>query len=159
MARFPTRETILFGAIAALAAVSLWSPTNRASAGASPATPAAVQPDDAPAAPATAAPGPPVPAAAATPADRSRQLELPDGTFVPSLNGAVGAAPLAQHWGSQIPWSPIVGIENNDQGVDWYRHANGSYSTTQMVWRSDLKRHEAMTRVGHRGPDAPPVAK
>lgn len=84
---------------------------------------------------------------------------LPDGTRVPMLNGATGAPPLAEYWGSSVPWSPIVGIERNDQGLDWYRHANGSYSTTQMVWRSDLGRNLAMTRVAHPAPvGAPPAA-
>lgn len=92
-------------------------------------------------------------------ADHSRELQLPDGTFVAALNGAVDAAPLQQFWGPE-PWSPIVGVERNDQGLDWYHHADGSYSTTQMVWRSDLKREVAMTRVGHPGPAVtPPVAK
>ena len=86
--------------------------------------------------------------------DRSRELELPDGTFVAALNGAVGASPLAVYWGSS-PWSPIVGVERNSAGVDWYRHADGSYSTTEMVWRKDLGRKAAMTRVAHPGPAAP----
>lgn len=90
--------------------------------------------------------------AAATPAvDRSRDLALPDGTFVPALNDAVDAAPLAQFWGP-FPWSPIVGVERSSANLDWYKHADGSYSTTQMVWRQDLGRHAAMTRVAHPGP-------
>ncbi len=104
--------------------------------------------DAAPPAPAVAVV--PSAAGAAVPADRSRQLELPDGTFVPALNGAVEPAPLATYWGP-FPWSPNGGIESG-QGVDWYRHADGSYSTTQMVWRRDLGREVAMTRVAHPGP-------
>jgi hypothetical protein len=96
--------------------------------------------------------------AAAAP-DASKQLELPDGSFVPALNGAVNAAPLARFWSPHVPWSPIVATERSDAGVDWYRHADGSYSTTQMVWRQDLGRHEAMTRVAHPGPAAPTAAK
>ncbi len=88
---------------------------------------------------------------ATAPVDRSRELELPDGTFVPALNGAVGAAPLSRYWGP-FPWSPIVGTERSEAGIDWYRHADGSYSTTQMVWRKDLGRYDAMTRVAHPGP-------
>ncbi len=119
--------------------------------------------------PAVAAASPPPPAAskpevgrvftagtrASSPkSDRSRELELPDGTFVPALNAAVDAAPLATYWGPS-PWSPITGVERNSAGVDWYQHANGSYSTTQMVWRKDLGRYAAMTRVAHPGPAAP----
>ena len=81
-------------------------------------------------------------------------LLLPDGSTVPALNGAVDAEPLATFWGP-FPWSPIVGVERNDQGVDWYKHADGSYSTTQMVWRPDLGRHAAMTRVAHPGATPP----
>ncbi|MFO1076897.1 MAG: hypothetical protein U1E73_04125 [Planctomycetota bacterium] len=101
---------------------------------------------------------PPAPAAAtvdlaprpAAVTDHTRDLELPDGTFVPALNGATDAAPLSTYWGP-FPWSPIAGIERAD-GVDWYRHEDGSYSTTQMVWRSDLGTQAAMTRVAHPGP-------
>lgn len=87
----------------------------------------------------------------------SRELQLPDGSVVPTLNDAVDAAPIAQFWGSQ-PWSPIVGVERSSAGLDWYKHADGSYSTTQMVWRSDLGRHAAMTRVAHPGPVPAPAA-
>jgi hypothetical protein len=91
-------------------------------------------------------------ARAAEPAeDRSQLLELPDGTFVPTLNGAVDTAPLARYWGPS-PFSPIVGIDSAG-GVDWYRHADGSMSTTVMVWRRDKGRMEAMTRVAHPGPE------
>lgn len=93
-------------------------------------------------------------AAAPPPVDSpSRQLLLPDGTSVPALNGAVDAAPLARYWGPW-PWSPIREVVR-DRGVDWYRHDDGSFSTTQMVWRSDLGREAAMTRVAHPGPTPP----
>jgi hypothetical protein len=84
-------------------------------------------------------------------------LLLPDGSTVPTLNGALDAEPLATFWGP-FPWSPIVGVERNDQGIDWYKHADGSYSTTQMVWRQDLGRRAAMTRVAHPGA-APPAPR
>lgn len=119
---------------------------------------------DAPAAPMVAAETALVVAAdlaAPPPAEvgHAHQLELPDGSFVPALNGAVDPAPLRQYWGSRVPWSPIVAVERS-QGVDWYRHANGSFSTTQRVWRSDRKEWVTMTRVGHPGPETtPPVAK
>ncbi|MEZ6036498.1 MAG: hypothetical protein R3F29_03385 [Planctomycetota bacterium] len=99
----------------------------------------------------------PAPAAAAAPRDHARDLQLPDGTLVPALNGAVDAAPLKDYWGP-FPWSPIVGVERSSAGVDWYRHQDGSYSTTQMVWRSDLGREAAMTRVAHPGPEEVPAA-
>jgi hypothetical protein len=107
------------------------------------------------AAPAKPAAAPPPPAIAV---DRQRQLLLPDGTYVPALNGAEDAEPIATYWGP-FPWSPIVGIETNSQGLDWYKHKDGSYSTTQMVWREDLGKKMAMTRVAHPAPgDTPKVA-
>ncbi len=89
--------------------------------------------------------------------DRSRQVELPDGTFRAALNGAVDAAPIAMYWGPQ-PWSPIVAVERSSAGIDWFRHEDGSCTTTQMVWRQDLGRYAAMTRVAHPGPVAPAAA-
>ena len=79
------------------------------------------------------------------------KLELPDGTLVDALNGAVDAPPLKDYWGT-FEWSPIIGIERSSAGVDWYKHADGSYSTTEMVMRTDLGRKAAMTRVAHPGP-------
>lgn len=115
----------------------------------------------APAAPPLVAPPPTVPppppaaaavlAAAPSAADHRRDIELPDGNFVPALNGAVGARPIALAWGD-TPWSPIIGTERSDAGVDWYVHADGSRSTTEMKFRSDLGRLDAMTRVAHPGP-------
>ena len=105
--------------------------------------------------PAQSAVAPPPPAVAV---DRQRQLLLPDGTYVPALNGAEDAEPIATYWGP-FPWSPIVGIETNSQGLDWYKHKDGSYSTTQMVWREDLGKKMAMTRVAHPAPgETPKVA-
>lgn len=124
-----------------------------------PAAPIAASASPVAAAPAPAATGSLAPTAGPTPvvSAGSRELLLPDGTTVPTLNDAVDAAPIGTYWG-QSPWSPIVGIERSSAGVDWYRHADGSYSTTQMVWRRDLGRHVAMTRVAHPGPAAAPVA-
>lgn len=87
----------------------------------------------------------------------SRRLELPDGTFVDALNGAVDAPSMKDYWGP-FAWSPIVGVERSGAGLDWYKHADGSYSTTQMVMRSDLGRMAAMTRVAHPGPATVPTA-
>ena len=93
----------------------------------------------------------------AAPADRSRQLELPDGTFVPTLNGAVDAEPLKNYWGVW-PWSPIVGVERSSAGVDWYQHADGSYSTTQMLRADPGNRLVTLTRVAHPSTTTAPTA-
>jgi hypothetical protein len=81
----------------------------------------------------------------------TNSVELPDGTFVKALNGATDAPSMEDFWGP-FDWSPIVGIESNSAGLDWYKHADGSYSTTQMVMRPDLGRMASMTRVAHPGP-------
>lgn len=101
----------------------------------------------------TAAParGAVMPAAKKEPqAEPSRELALPDGSRVPALNGAADPAPLADYWGP-FPWSPIVATRSSN-GVDWYEHADGSMSTTMMVWARGLNRHVCMTRVAHPGP-------
>lgn len=82
-------------------------------------------------------------------------LLLPDGTRVQSLNGAVNATPLADAWPKNVPWSPIVRIERSDVGVDWYVHEDGSRSTTEMKWRSDLGREDAVTRLARPAPTLP----
>jgi hypothetical protein len=99
----------------------------------------------------------PAPVGGAGAAAHRRELQLPDGSYVPALNGAEGAPPLQLFWEAGRPWSPIVGVARSDAGVDWYVHADGSRSTTEMKWRGDLGRLDALTRVAHPG-DAPPPA-
>lgn len=82
-----------------------------------------------------------------TPSDRSRMLQLPDGSFVPALNGAID--PPAISWPSDKPWSPIVGREIDTVGKEWYVHADGTKTITDMVWRSDLGRKDGFTGVNH----------
>jgi hypothetical protein len=113
-------------------------------------------PPNAPA-PAAAAPLPERGRKPAAPAGRPDQLALPDGTFVATLNGATDVPPLGDYWGNW-PWSPIVGVERSSAGLDWYKHADGSFSTTQMAWSSTLKAHVPMTRVAHPSTDTAPVA-
>ena len=94
----------------------------------------------------------------ATKADQTAaHLSLPDGTFVRCLNGATGAPPLSQHWGTR-PWSPIIEIERSDRGVDWYVHADGTRTTTEMKWRQDLGRYDAMTRIAVPMGEPPAIA-
>jgi hypothetical protein len=88
---------------------------------------------------------------------RDGQLALPDDTFVPCLNGARGAPDLRLFWGDR-PFSPIVSIERTDLGIDWYVHADGSRTTTEMKWRADLGRFDAMTRVAVPVPGTPAAA-
>jgi hypothetical protein len=150
---------LLLVALSALAFVSMRAPAMEAEDRKPPAVPPATE------APAvlTAAESCPQPGAVtrtevAPPKGHEGELALPDGTFVKPLNGAVDPQPLEQFWGAW-PWSPIVGVERSSVGVDWYRHADGSYSTTQRLWRSDTKEWVTATRVAHPGPETPSVAK
>ncbi len=60
-----------------------------------------------------------------SPRDISAMMRLPDGTYIPNLNGV--QVPMA--W-SRAAFSPIVGIRRSDLGVDWWVHENGTLSTT-----------------------------
>jgi len=149
--------SLLVSLLTAFAATALFE-WPRASAPLSIAIPAIATPAVAPAA-AASAPDPecaaPAPVGGPGVAAHRRELRLPDGSYVPALNGAEGAPPLQLFWEAGRPWSPIVGVARSDAGVDWYVHADGSRSTTEMKWRSDLGRLDALTRVAHPG-DAPP---
>ncbi len=79
-------------------------------------------------------------------------LKLPDGTSVPPLNGV--ADPPRLVW-TNPEYAPIVRTEHNGD-YDWYVHADGTYSTTLMIWRSDLGRADACSYCLHPR-DAVPV--
>jgi len=103
--------------------------------------------------PATEPPPPPQApqpvAAAGTPAEdpkaRIVPILYPDGSRQPPLNGVKAAPSL--YWPKEVPFTPVVGKFTDVQGVEWYKHADGSQSTTQMIWRKDLGREDAVSRV------------
>jgi hypothetical protein len=111
-------------------------------------------------APAAVAPAPvvataPLAAPAAPPpscGDDEATVLLPDGSRLEALNGARGAKPLGDAWPANEPWSPIVAIEHSPAGIDWWVHADGSRSTTEMKWRADLGRLDAVTRLARPTP-------
>jgi hypothetical protein len=150
------REALLLITLCALGGTSYWLSRLRPEKPVQTSPAAVVVPEQEAAVPAQAtvdrAAQPPAPAA-----DHTRELALPDGTFVPTLNDSIDAPPLAEYWGTW-PWSPIVGVQRSEAGIDWYQHADGSCSTTQMVWRSDYNRYMAMTRVGHPSTTTAPTA-
>lgn len=74
---------------------------------------------------------------------------LPDNTWVRALNGAKEPAPLSAAWPDDKAWVPIVGIEKGADGIEWYRHSDGSVSTTRMIWRQDLGRMDAEVIHSH----------
>ena len=76
---------------------------------------------------------------------------LPSGENVPALNGVNESVKLL--WPTDLPYSPIVGTQREVDGLEWYVHADGSRSTTQMVFRSDVGRKVAMSVVAN--PKAP----
>jgi hypothetical protein len=74
-----------------------------------------------------------------------RQLEMPDGTLLAPLNGAVD--PPKPRWQRGRPYSPVVGVQRLADGRDTYVHADGSRTTTFMTFRTDLGREVAVTHV------------
>ncbi len=83
------------------------------------------------------------------PAARKRMVLLPNGDYVPTLNGVLDAP--AMDWPTSIPYSPIIGRESTAT-LDWYVHADGSKSTTQMAFRTDLGRMGPVTTVANPAP-------
>lgn len=65
---------------------------------------------------------------------RKQLIALPNGEFVPTLNGVVDAP--AMTWPVEVPFSPIIGTERDPRGQEWYVHASGARSTTSMVFHS-----------------------
>ena len=80
-------------------------------------------------------------------------LVLPNGERVRALNGVRTEIRLL--WPAETPYSPITGITTQTDGVEWYVHADGSHSTTQMIYRSDLGRTTAMSMVANPRPALP----
>lgn len=78
-------------------------------------------------------------------------LRMPDGSMVPTLNGVKNPAKIV--WGD-FPYSPIVRTQK-DPTVEWYVHADGTYTTTMMQWRSDLGREDPVTLCLHPAKAAP----
>lgn len=159
-------STVLLTAML-LAGVAIWA-TGPFSRGAADPLPAATGERDRPAQPeqnatstapaATAAELPPATTAApTTTAPAPETMLLPDGKRVATLNGATDVRPLASAWPKDRPWSPIVGVERSTAGVDWYVHEDGTRSTTEMRWRPDLGRADAVTRIAHPITNASPV--
>lgn len=83
------------------------------------------------------------------PQDQPRMVKLPNGEYVPALNGAVNAPPM--EWPADQPFSPIIGRYRTTE-LEWYVHADGTKSTTQMSYRTDLGRYDAVTTVARPTP-------
>ena len=68
----------------------------------------------------TPSPTPPV-------AGKPGTMRFPDGSTRPALNGVTVALEIP--WPSDRPWSPVA-EQVHHNGVDWFRHVDGSFSTT-----------------------------
>ncbi len=68
------------------------------------------------------------PAAHTAPTALPGMTMLPDGSYIPNLNGVKEA----MVWKGE-DFSPIKGIQANDQGVEWWVHENGMMSTTVVL--------------------------
>lgn len=68
-------------------------------------------------------------APSATPPIAGKQgtMRFPDGSTRPALNGVTEVLEIP--WPSDRPWSPVV-EQVHHNSVDWFRHADGSFSTT-----------------------------
>jgi len=84
-----------------------------------------------------------------SPVERARMLELPNHEFVAALNGVRN--PPAMEWPADRPFSPIIGRVRTTE-LEWYVHADGTRSTTQMSFRTELGRFDAVTTVAHPAP-------
>lgn len=59
-------------------------------------------------------------------------LPLPDGTFLPLLNGVPYAVAPARD-ASDGPIPPVVAKVTDQEGYEWYEHADGSMTTTRWT--------------------------
>lgn len=73
--------------------------------------------------------------------DVSRSIRMPDGKYLPALNGVLNPPNLT--WPKSRPYSPVVSTERDTKGQEWYVHADGSKSTMTMI---DMKRGERVSR-------------
>jgi hypothetical protein len=102
-------------------------------------------------------PAPPAPATAKitergapeptrSPRESHKMVRFPDGTWLPALNGAIGAPAVV--WPKDVPFAPVVKIVRDAQGLDWWSHADGSWSTSIMseTTRRGVKQIEPITR-------------
>jgi len=85
--------------------------------------------------------------------EKRHMVKLPTGEWLRALNGAVDVKPM--EWPADRPFSPIIGVERSPSGKDWWVHADGTKSTTEMIFRSDLGRHDAILEIASPTPALP----
>ncbi len=78
--------------------------------------------------------------------ERARWLSMPDGTWLPALNGVLGAP--APNWNPERPYAAVI-ARRAMVGVEWYVHEDGSVTTTRTVFRRDVGQDVATTETHH----------
>ncbi|MBK8975379.1 MAG: hypothetical protein IPM29_05600 [Planctomycetes bacterium] len=61
-----------------------------------------------------------------------RGIQCPDGSFLPLLNGVPWAKPLSRSIEAG-PLPPVVEVVEDIGGDQWYRHADGSFTTCRWM--------------------------
>lgn len=73
-----------------------------------------------------------------------RGIPLPGGGFLPCLNGVVQSSPIDRP-ASKGVLPVVIAVVVDESGLEWYRHADGSMTTSRYVFHEARKRWEAMT--------------
>lgn len=100
-----------------------------------------------------APPKQPAPTAAASHHDG--WLVFPDGSERQPLNGVTTAPKLT--WHKMLPYTPVVRVERDAAGRDWYVHENGARSTTYVDSRGVVIADVSMPAATAPVVDEPPT--
>jgi hypothetical protein len=74
----------------------------------------------------------------------SHGIPLPDGSFLPALNGVPRSGPVDRP-SAYGPLQPVVGVVVDEKRLEWYEHQDGSMTTSRYVWSRERRRWEPMT--------------
>lgn len=74
----------------------------------------------------------------------TRGIPIPGGGFLPALNGVVQSSPIDRPPQKGV-LPVVVAVVVDDSGLEWYRHADGSMTTSRYVFHPTHKRWEAAT--------------
>ncbi len=82
-------------------------------------------------------------------------IPCPDGSFLPFLNGMTWAPPLQRDPGLG-PVPPVVAIQVDDAGIEWWEHADGSVTTCHYheITALGQKYFDPVTRHGAAKPSS-----
>lgn len=67
------------------------------------------------------------------PKDLRHGIPMPDGSFLPLLNGVPHAEPASRNTSASGPLPPVVAKFADREGSEWWEHADGSTTTTRWV--------------------------